>query len=1004
MADLSQIDPNTTVQMVDRTGNIVPMSAAQAQQELSKPSADYSLATDEQIAEKNSENRYGTTGQKALTTAESLINTGTLGLAKPIVNRAVDVFGGEKTGKAFREAQEARSQENPRSAIIGDVGGIALDPANIFSGISKGGAAIEKATAPVIENVIGKNLVSKAAAKSAGLAAEGATIGAGFEANRQANDDLPYSGEALLDATGRGAMDMLKIALPLHAAVETLGAGINGVKSLAKKNLDKAIGVSEGETVSQIGRNDLKRTPVGDPANPGVSPAVRFAKDENGNLVTKNGKRTVTAPPVTGNGIETYSPDSLNKVGQDLGINDLGFKYNILKLPVESDAQFITEMKKSQMAESWIRQNIDAIPDAERVSFERAQNIIDHVKKVDNLTSQEADLYRQALDENQRIAGEYSKVKVGANGEAIESRPFNEESAEKEVQNYFKKLDYIDDGKNVHVFNTEALPEVMTSIKNIAEEEPLNAEAKGVKRQYNVSEKRIARVGGNEEFNDVAKVILDHYPNQMSKLGDVRTSYDYITKGLKQSLDQAGEKLGDTVERAYNVASDLGLKSGITNQTLANYIEDNILPQYTDRLTGNPLPGQSASYNAIKKIVDEFRDTNWIPNKYGARDYQDISIKDLWKERVRADKLSKWDKDTDAAATNMWKNLRFYVDDKVVSSMKNIPNGESIAQDYLNAKKSWKDLNNANEIAGAAAKKALEKASKGGFSFKGGVIGSAIGGPIGAITGSVLGDPMQFLHNNSGNLQAYFARNMTDSLSSYEQKASSAVNGFFNKTQGKLAPMVKFDVLSSDKIMKRDAARLKQELDNREQFGSNFISLNNTMFDLAPNSSNSMLSTIFRARDFLYSKLPKNPYEGIPYRENQWTPNPQEVSKYLRYREAVEKPSTILDQLRSGYVTPEAIEVLDNVYPATKQYLSEKMLEKVSTQKSIPQEKRVMLYKVFGIPLDAYSAGPLFAQMQANATGMIQQEAENNKPINTSKIGDPMDNPTTGQSTLIAKD
>jgi uncharacterized membrane protein YeaQ/YmgE (transglycosylase-associated protein family) len=481
----------------------------------------------------------------------------------------------------------------------------------------------------------------------------------------------------------------------------------------------------------------------------------------------------------------------------------------------------------------------------------------------------------------------------------------------------------------------------------------------------------------------------------MSKIGDVSTSYDYITKGLRQSLDTAQEKLSSVVERAYNTASDLGIKSGVTNQTVANYIEDKILPQYRDKLTGNPLPGQSAVADAIKKMADEYRETNYINGKYG-REYQDIGIKDLWKERQRIDTLSKWDKNTDTAITNAYKNLRFYVDDQVVSSMKAVGNGEHAVQ-YIEAKKNWRLLNSANEIAGSAAKKALEKSDLGKISLRGGLVGNIIGGPIGAVFGAYLGDPLQFFHNNSGNIQSYFARNMSENLGAFEQKATIAVNSFFNKAEMKFAPLIKHDIMSADKVIKRDQERLQQELANRESFSSNFISLNNTMFDLAPKSSGGMLATINKARDFLSSKLPVDPYIDQPYRNNNWKPNPLEISKYLRYREAVEKPGVILEQIKNGYVTPQAIEVLDQVYPATKILLQNKILEKMSTEKNIPQDKRLMLFKVFGIPLDHYSGGPLFLQMQQRSGAGVQQtQQDKNQVVNPSKIGNALDNTTTG--------
>ena len=989
------LDPNSTVMMDNGKGEIVPMSGSEASQHLSDPYSPVQVATDQQINRTNKEKVYGSTGQQAIGAAESFADTATLGIAKPLVKLGVEAVAGKEEAEKYARAAEGRAEENPKIAIGASLAGVAADPFDLFGLVGKAGKGAAELTTPIIENTLGKGLISKGAKAATKLATEGAILGTTFGVSQGAMDDIPYSTDAILDYAKGGALDMLKYGLPIHAAVEGFSASLGKVKSLAKWNLDRVVdaGTKSGESISEISRDELKRQNVTDPENPGTRTGVSFTKNPDGTMTSDQGKRTVTTKiPSDGNGISIKSPESIVKAGDEIGIRNLDKKWNLLKEPIDNAHYFLLKAAKDQNIESWITDNIEGLTEDDKLKSYRAKSTIDSVMKIAEPTEQQIGILRDSYDALNEIASKYPESKPPKG--LIEGR----------VKDYMNSLDYIDSGEKIHVYNTSVLPETMPGLKSWTEKEAISSEASGVKKQYSVKESAIEKMGA-ESFNDVARAILDHYPNQMSKIGDIRTSYDYVAKGIKDSLNTAQEKLSSVVEKAYNLSTDAGVKTGITNNTIANYIEDKILPQYRDKLTGNPLAGQSDSFNAVKKIANEFRETGFELNKYGVREYQDINVKDLWKERQRIDTMSKWDKDTHTAATNLYKNLRWFVDDQVVGAMSKIE-GKAIAHDYIDAKKQWRILNSANEIVGEAAKKALDKASRSGFSLKGGIVGSFIGGPVGAIVGSIVGDPGEFLSNNSGHIQSYFARNMTDSLSSFEEKAISATNKFFSKSETlPRAFVVKYETKTNTDILKRDANSFKDELSNREKFANNFISLNNTMFDLAPNTSNNLLHTVFIARDFLSSKLPKNPYEGIPYKENNWVPSPMEMAKYMRYREATEKPSVILDQIKKGYVTPEATEVLEKVYPATRDLIKQKMIEKISTQKSIPMEKRVMLFKTFGIPLDEYVKPKMFNDMQQRSNIGVQKTInDQNAVVNPSKISDPFINTTQGTKSQQPED
>lgn len=996
MVDITQLSPDAPVQMTDRSGNIIPMTAAQARAEVNNPESPYTITTNEEVARGNQKKLYSTPGQVAATAAESALNMGTLGLGNALIKKGIGAISGPAAANEYEESAQARGQENPVTKTAGAVGGIVTSPVFKAAGAAAGLAG-DIAT-PVIENTLGKGIAGSIGKSVVKMGAEGAMIGGAQEGIRQTFDDLPYSGDAILDSAKHGAIDFIKIGVPIHAALEASGFMLNQTKGFAKTYLDKLTKAPEemsGEAASLIDRNEIPRASAEEVSNPGIKPGVKLEKLDDGTYRASTKKGTVDVPSINGKGFNVDSPDQLYKMGNEAGIKDLDLKIKT-KLPNENLPEFLVNQKKIQLADTWANQNKDLFEPGDRLHLDTANETKANFRNIENPNETDIENLRQANELSLELAGKYEASE-------LQKQMAN---ASKSISEFLGKVDYLEDAKNVHIYNTDILPEKLTEVKQFSGQ-TLGGEAQGVQRQFKIATDKISKIG-NDRMNDISKIILDHYPNAMSKLSDIGTSFDYISKGVKNSFDQAGQTLERSVEKAYNIASDLGVKPKLTTADIANYIDDNILPQYTDRLTGNPLGGSVDSYNAIKKISDSFRDTGFRLDKFGQRIYEPTDVKSLWQERTRIDNLAKWESTQDNAVRNMYKNLRFFVDDNIVTSMKNTgEKGQELAKGYVDAKANWRNLRDANEIVGKAAEKALNKASTSNFSVGKMALGGLMAGKPGAILGMLDMHPGDFISNYSGNIQSYFARNMNEGLTGYLNKVDSATSGFFNKAEGVIAPLARYNVLTGDKAIFKDFDRLKQEVGNREQFAKNFIDLNNTMFNLAPNSSNNMLKTVFMARDFLLSKLPVNPYEGQPWREKDWQPSPYDISKYLRYREAVEKPSVILSQIKNGYVTPEAIEVLDAVYPATKELIKQKMLEKISNAKEIPQEKRVMLFKVFGIPLDGFSSNRLFGQMQGNAALMIQQEAQQNnmgQPINTSKVGDPMASLTLGTKSLSQKD
>lgn len=121
--------------------------------------------------------------------------------------------------------------------------------------------------------------------------------------------------------------------------------------------------------------------------------------------------------------------------------------------------------------------------------------------------------------------------------------------------------------------------------------------------------------------------------------------------------------------------------------------------------------------------------------------------------------------------------------------------------------------------------------------------------------------------------------------------------------------------------------------------------------DSAPNTAGALQASTARGVAFLQSKLPKPPNNG-PLGP-KWVPSQAEISKFNRYYEAVENPTSILKQAAAGVLTPEAVEAVRTVYPALYDQMKTAILDKITSHRGqVPSKSRLMLGLLLGQDVD----------------------------------------------------
>lgn len=119
----------------------------------------------------------------------------------------------------------------------------------------------------------------------------------------------------------------------------------------------------------------------------------------------------------------------------------------------------------------------------------------------------------------------------------------------------------------------------------------------------------------------------------------------------------------------------------------------------------------------------------------------------------------------------------------------------------------------------------------------------------------------------------------------------------------------------------------------------------------APNVAQQMIQATTEAVDFLRSKAPQDPYEGMSLLgKRKWQPSKIEERRFERYLGAVENPQGVIENLALGRVDLEGAETLRVVYPALYQEAQQGVMQfLVEENQELPYARKLLLQRMFDI-------------------------------------------------------
>lgn len=179
-------------------------------------------------------------------------------------------------------------------------------------------------------------------------------------------------------------------------------------------------------------------------------------------------------------------------------------------------------------------------------------------------------------------------------------------------------------------------------------------------------------------------------------------------------------------------------------------------------------------------------------------------------------------------------------------------------------------------------------------------------------------------------------------------------------------------------------AQLSQMQNNPQHFADMLHENTDQLYSVAPNMATSVQQTGIRAAQFMQSKLPIPP-KTSPFSQD-YVPSSQELAKFERYQDIVNKPTLALDQIKSGTLVPETNETLSAVYPALYEQMKAKLLQEAAqqmqTKGNIPYQIKQSIGQFVGQPIEQSMS---FMSVMKNQMAFQQNPQPNQGPQQKTK-------------------
>lgn len=841
---------------------------------------------------------------------------GVAGALSSVTFGASDVIGSQL---GYKEELQKLREYNPYATGVGEAGGVA--GSLLFSGplglLSKG-----------TQKAVGKTILkegAKASAKRKALGravvegVEGAAIGAGQTVSQVALSNKEYTpedvAESLISNVGMGVL----IGAPLGAGLSITGTGVKrGLKKFIKQPISE--GVEQGAT--KVATDALEEMPkVTGRISDDIYSGTNVLDD-----LTPGKEKTLEAFRELG--IDSQSGKELIEQEADYFARQLG----------ESDS-FIAGMNSKQKANlrAKVQNNIisglkkDLTPESARTAKEIGQEFIDSLKAdIDN----NSQLFKKTFGERTRDLKKVRVLTTQAERKSLANSLRRSEIMERitdtPVQRQVSKLiNNIEAGrfKNARQLDLEISGLGGDAAGLLMTNKPAAIQLFKIqdvlKRAQNkdIIKSAIKATGGDEA---AAKAVVSDFKS-------ARRSYREFAKDLEQIAEFGGKKVKSPAKfREF-------LEKLEPEQVGKKFLEKNLKNTDNLEMLAKRFPDQYE--NLRKKYIvdlydkhvdgDELKLLNFVKdaNKLSPEAQDLIFTPQVGRKLRNLNTVFKYNKNLLKSPTQR-KGTITGIMDQVLKELKDAL--------FWGISKSL-----------GLAKEAVEGAGESQLFKKGLILDDKVGGAVKGTENVIKKSVKKFL--------------------TVAEKGSRVANAVTVKS-----------VLGTREDNEKRLEKFAQYSANPQLYVDNLVKNTRGMYAKSPEVADAMVNTAIESINFLANKMPQT---QIGYAQEVLNEKPDysdyQVATFNRYARAVENPLSILDDMESGTLTPQAIEAVRTIYPNLMNEIQTQTMDELAKKRpNLTYGKKIQLSMLLGFPVSDTMKPEFIKRMQQSSAAPQEQSPQ----------------------------
>lgn len=458
-----------------------------------------------------------------------------------------------------------------------------------------------------------------------------------------------------------------------------------------------------------------------------------------------------------------------------------------------------------------------------------------------------------------------------------------------------------------------------------------------------------------------------------------QTTVDEVEKNNDTVLQASFKMMDNALEQAENNVASRSIIGGdeITGKDLALKVKDKFL---------GPNSGLDDPFR--KDIQDVIKDLEGIKTQTDpatGRVYtQPLTPRELKKQSNIYAKEAKFTKVNPTRRDDVYRYLRGEIESQIDRVLEST-GGKEVSESYYKAKKMAEKSFHLSDIIQNGKNKA---ANNKGFTLTQG-LATGIGGTVGGIPGAAIGYAARTAQQEYGDkIVSYALRNIEKASNKGKLGISDAVESFFRKsnTTGKISGRAGIKYLTGEEINEDKEKDIQEKVIQyyREpaEIVDSFVKNNKEIIESAPKTAQALQQRILNAAQFLGSKIPKkdeSPFQDTPRSRS-------EIMKFKNYVEAVENPYKTLENLKHGYLSPEAMEAMKVVYPKMFSAIRDEMAHRLPEFKNISEKQKAEISKILNLSSKKAYSPQGFATLQGVSEQGVKRDMQQQRVSPTPKF------------------